>query len=88
MNESSRREGSRGSTRVLSDSGLHKQVADFAAQRLAISEVQRAIASLPDDLQPILQSILDNAVSLCRAQEWGASSVWPRKQAFVSLHLI
>jgi len=66
---------------------LHKQVADFAAQRLAISEVLRAIASSPDDLQPILRSILDNAVHLCRAEEWGASSVWPRKEAFVASNL-
>src|SRR5262249_17181895 len=44
---------------------------DFAAQRLAISEVLRRIASSPHDLQPIFDTIIDSAVHLCRA-EWGA----------------
>jgi len=67
LNEDTRREDSAGSTRAVSDSELHKQVADFAAQRLAISEVLRAIASSPHDLQPVLQSIIDSAVHLSRA---------------------
>jgi hypothetical protein len=70
MNEDIRREDSAGSTRVLSDSELQKQITDFAAQRLAISEVLRAIASSPHDLQPIFDTIIDSAVHLCRA-EWG-----------------
>ena len=43
MNEDTRREDSVGSMRAVSDSELHKQVAAFAAPRLAISEVLRAI---------------------------------------------
>jgi C4-dicarboxylate-specific signal transduction histidine kinase len=39
-------------------------------KRGAISEVLRAIASSPHDLQPIFDTILDNAAHLCRA-EWG-----------------
>jgi C4-dicarboxylate-specific signal transduction histidine kinase len=39
-------------------------------KRAAISEVLRAIASSPHDLQPIFDTILDNAAHLCRA-EWG-----------------
>ncbi|MBV8754768.1 MAG: GAF domain-containing protein [Hyphomicrobiales bacterium] len=66
-----RGEDGAGSTRAVSNSDLHKQVADFAAQRLAISEVLRAIANSPHDLQPIFDTILDNAVHLCRV-EWGA----------------
>jgi C4-dicarboxylate-specific signal transduction histidine kinase len=42
---------------------LQGRVAELAAQRAAISEVLRAIASSPHDLQPIL----DNAKRLCRA---------------------
>jgi len=42
------------------------QVNDLAAQR-AISEVLRAVASSPHDLQPALQSIVDSALHLCRA---------------------
>ena len=44
---------------------------EFAAQRAAISEVLRAIASSPHDLQPIFDAILDNATHLCRAEAGG-----------------
>jgi hypothetical protein len=47
--------------RVLSRSELQKQVTELAAQRAAISEVLRAIASSPHDLQPIFETILDSA---------------------------
>ena len=64
MNEDTRREDSAGSTRAVSDSELHKQVADFAAQRLAISEVLRAVANSAHDLQPIFETIVDSATQL------------------------
>src|SRR5215831_13291150 len=49
---------------------LQKELAEILRQRAAISEVLRAIANSPHDLQPIFDTILDNAVYLCRA-EWG-----------------
>jgi hypothetical protein len=61
-------EGRAAHRRGPSHSELQKQVTDFAAQRLAISEVLRAIASSPHDLQPILQTLVDNAARLCRAE--------------------
>src|SRR5262245_8543653 len=51
-------------------SRLQKELAEVLRQRAAISEVLRAIANLSDDMQPIFDTILDNAVHLCRA-EWG-----------------
>jgi signal transduction histidine kinase len=52
------------------DSGLQKELAEVLRQRVAISAVLRAIARSPHDLQPIFDTILDNAVHLCRA-DWG-----------------
>jgi len=54
-----------------SRSDLQKELAEVLRQRAAISAVLRAIANSPHDLQPIFDTILDNAVHLCRA-EWGA----------------
>src|SRR5262245_41248499 len=51
-------------------SRLQKELAEVLRQRAAISEVLRAIANSSHDLQPIFDTILDNAVHLCRA-EWG-----------------
>jgi two-component system NtrC family sensor kinase len=67
-NENTCREDSDALPRVLSRSELQKQVTDFAAQRLAISEVLRAIIRSPNDLQPILQTIVESALQLCRAE--------------------
>jgi hypothetical protein len=53
------------------NSDLQKQLAEVLRQRAAISAVLRAIASSPHDLQPILQTIIDNAVHLCRAEFGG-----------------
>ncbi len=50
---------------------LQRELAEVLRQRAAISEVLRAIASSPHDLQPIFDTIIDSAVHLCRA-EWGA----------------
>ena len=52
-------------------SDLQKELAEVLRQRAAISEVLRAIGNSPHDLQPIFDTILDNAVRLCRAEECG-----------------
>lgn len=52
--------------RVLSRLELEGQVAELIAQQAAISEVLRAIANSPSDLQPIFDAILDSARRLCR----------------------
>jgi signal transduction histidine kinase len=45
-----------------------QELAEVLRQRAAISEVLRAIASSPHDLQPIFQAILDSAARVCRAE--------------------
>src|SRR6516162_6190473 len=52
------------------NSDLRNDLDEVLRQRAAISAVLRAIANSPHDLQPIFDTILDNAVHLCRA-EWG-----------------
>src|SRR6267378_659602 len=52
---------------IPSRSELKRQVTELAEQRTAISEVLRAIANSPHDLQPIFDTILANATRLCRA---------------------
>jgi hypothetical protein len=42
-------------------------VTELVEQQAAISDVLRAIANSPHDLQPILDVILDSATRLCRA---------------------
>ena len=45
-----------------SELGRQDQVAELAAQLAAISEVLRAIADSPDELQPICDAIVANAM--------------------------
>jgi signal transduction histidine kinase len=48
-------------------SELQDELTDVTRHQAAISEVLRAIASSPHDLQPIFDAILDSATRLCRA---------------------
>jgi DNA-binding CsgD family transcriptional regulator/GAF domain-containing protein len=68
MNSENIRRGSSGAhRRGPSRSKLQQRVVKLAAHQAAISEVLRAIASSPNDLQTIWQTIIDSAVRLCRA---------------------
>jgi hypothetical protein len=48
-------------------SELQDRVTELIEQQAAISEVLRAIANSPQDLQRLFDAILINAIRLCRA---------------------
>src|SRR5260370_15564142 len=53
--------------RAATRSELQDELTEVTRQRAAISEVLRAIARSPHDLQPIFDTIVDSATRLCRA---------------------
>jgi len=48
-------------------SELHDRMTELVGQQTAISEVLRAVAGSPHDLEPVFDAILDSAKRLCRA---------------------
>ena len=58
-------------------SDLQKELVELLRQRAAISEVLRAIANSPHDLQPIFDTIID--AQCISAEQSGAPSVFARK---------
>jgi hypothetical protein len=61
------REATTARRRIASRPELERQVTELVQQQAAISEVLRAIANSPHDLQPIFDTIVANAARLCRA---------------------
>jgi signal transduction histidine kinase len=66
QNQKTRRQRPRLPPRVRSN--LLDELTEVTRHRAAISEVLRAIASSPHDLQPIFDTILGNARRLCQAE--------------------
>ena len=64
-----------------------KELAEVRRQRAAISEVLRAIANSPHDLQPSPYSTPSSTAQCSSTEQRGAPSVLSRKQAFVSLSI-
>ena len=71
-----------------SELGRHDQVAELAAQLAAISEVLRVIADSPDELQPICDAIVANAMRLCRAELGGLGFFEGDGYRIVSLNVL
>jgi hypothetical protein len=53
---------------VLSRVDLEAQVTELLDRQSAISEVLRTIASSPNDLQPVFDTIVANGARLCRSE--------------------
>jgi hypothetical protein len=68
MNEAAYQGARTGRRRVPSRPELQEQLTELVEQQVAISEVLRAIANSPHELQPIFDTILVNATRLCRAE--------------------
>jgi uncharacterized membrane-anchored protein YhcB (DUF1043 family) len=60
---------------------LEEELSEVIQHRAAISEVLRSIARSPHDLQPILDTILDSATRLCRAEGGQFSALRGRRAA-------
>jgi GAF domain-containing protein len=67
MNENDQPGGRAMEHLVRSRSDLQRQVTELVEQQAAISEVLRAVANSPHDLQPIFDAILINGTRLCQA---------------------
>jgi hypothetical protein len=61
---------------------LHEELTEVVRHRAAISEVLRAIASSPDDLQPLFDP--SSAARYASAEPMWAPYVCPREKLFVS----
>jgi hypothetical protein len=59
--------GGRAIGHLRSRSELQRHVTELVEQQAAISEVLRAVANSPHDLQPLFDTILINGTHLCRA---------------------
>ena len=53
---------------------LQEELTELVGQRAAISEVLRAIASSPDDLQPLFDTIIGSAVPFVRGKSSSSRS--------------
>jgi hypothetical protein len=67
QNQKTRRGSKAGRRRVPARSELQKELTEAVRHRAAVSEVLRAIARSPHDLQPVFDTIIGSAMRICRA---------------------